>query len=203
MLTPDGRRVMVGWMENWATVNEAPRRHKWFGRMSLPRELFLREGRLCQRPVRELESLWQGTLTRREVLEGDAVCEGVAGRRVDLTVTLDAAASPHCRRFTLCVAEDAAHRTKITWSPVYNELVFDRSQDGNRRDIPHIRRLKAAPRDGRLTLRVILDRDCLELFVNDGERVLSALLDTPAEADGISLHSEGAVALDLVHHPLG
>ena len=27
--------------------------------MSLPRELFVRDGRLCQRPVREIETLWQ------------------------------------------------------------------------------------------------------------------------------------------------
>lgn len=202
VLTPDGRRVMVAWMENWATVNEAPRRHKWFGRMTMPRELFLREGRLCQRPVRELETLWQDTLTRHEVLDGDAVYEGVAGRRLDLTVTLDAAASPDCRRFTLCFAQDARHRTTVEWSPVYNELLFDRSGCGTRRDIPYLRRLKAAPKDGKLTLRLILDGDCLELFVNDGERTLTALLDTPAEADGISLHSEGAVTLELVQHTL-
>ena len=58
-------------------------------------------------------------------------------------------------------------------------------------------------RDGLdLTLRLILAGDCLELFVTDGERTLTALLDTPAEADGISLHSEGAVTLELVQHTL-
>ena len=202
VLTPDGRRVMVAWMENWATVNEAPRRHQWFGRMTMPRELFVQNGRLCQRPVRELETLWQNTLHYRDTLNGDAVYDGVAGRRLDLTVTLDAAASPDCRRFTLCLAEDARHRTKVEWSPLYNELLFDRSGCGTRRDIPHLRRLQAAPRDGKLTLRLVLDGDCLELFLNDGERVLSALLDTPAAADGISLHSEGPAVLDLVHHPL-
>nr|WP_317401450.1 glycoside hydrolase family 32 protein [uncultured Gemmiger sp.] len=203
VLTPDGRRVMVAWMENWATVGEAPRRHKWFGRMSLPRELFIRDGRLCQRPVRELEGLWQNTLHRQETLDGDAVYEGISGRRLDLTVTLDVAASPDCRRFTLRLAENARFHTRVEWNPVYNELVFDRSGCGSRRDIPHIRRLKAAPRNGRLTLRLVLDGDCVELFVNDGERALTALLDTPAEADGISLHSEGPAVLDLQYHKLG
>src|SRR5699024_6465325 len=165
-------------------------------------ELFLRDGRLCQRPVRELETLWQNTITRRETLDGHAVYEGVAGRRLDLTVTLDAAASPDCRRFTLCFAENDRYRTRVEWSPLYNELLFDRSGCGTRRDIPHLRRLKAAPQNGKLTLRLILDGDCLELFVNDGQRVLSALLDTPAEAEGISLHSEGPLTLELVHHTL-
>lgn len=90
----------------------------------------------------------------------------------------------------------------MEWRPLYNELLFDRSGDGSRRDIPHLRHLQAAPQNGKLTLRLILDGDCLELFVNDGERVLTALLDTPAAATGISLHSEGPVALELVHHTL-
>ena len=30
---------------------------KWFGQMSLPRELSLRDGRLIQNPIRELEQL--------------------------------------------------------------------------------------------------------------------------------------------------
>lgn len=203
LLTPDGRRVMVAWMENWATVNEAPRRHRWFGRMTMPRELFVREGRLCQRPVRELGTLWQNTCRRRETLDGDAGYDGLAGRRLDLTVTVDAAASPDCRRFTLCAAQNERFCTRIEWSPLYGELLFDRSGCGSRRDIPHLRRVKAAPRNGRLTLRLILDGDCLELFINDGERVLTALLDTPAEADGISLHSEGPATFDLTWHTLG
>ena len=40
VLTPDGRRVMIGWMQNWDTCSYR-RKHDeaWFGQMSLPREL--------------------------------------------------------------------------------------------------------------------------------------------------------------------
>lgn len=204
VLTPDGRRVMIGWMQNWATCGEAPRRHKWFGRMVLPRELFLRDGRLCQRPVRELETLWQDTVHRQLTLDGDLPCPDLAGQHLDLTVTLDAAASPQCRRFILCFGQDDRHSTRVEWSPLYNELVFDRSACGSRRDIPHLRRLKLAPRDGKLTLRLILDGDSAELFLNDGEQTLTALLeDAPETAQGISLHSDGPAAVELTRHTLG
>ena len=56
ILTPDGRRVMIGWMQNWDACQNAGRKDLlWYGQMSLPRELFLRSGRLYQRPIRELE----------------------------------------------------------------------------------------------------------------------------------------------------
>lgn len=203
LLTPDGRRVMVAWMQNWATVGEAPRDHRWFGCMTLPRELFLRDGRLCQRPVRELETLWKDTLHKQDTVNGTAVYEGVAGRYLDLTVTLDTAASPDCRRFALCFARDERHEVRVEWDPFHKELTFDRSACGSRRDIPHTRRVKAAPVNGKLTLRLVLDGDCAELFINDGERTITAMLEgTPPEADGISLHSEGPARVDLVCHTL-
>ena len=40
----DGRRIMIGWMDNWETCKEAPRRHPWYAQMSVPRELKLEDG---------------------------------------------------------------------------------------------------------------------------------------------------------------
>ena len=43
LLTPDGRRVMIGWMQNWDTCkNTGYEDRQWFGQMSLPRELSIR-----------------------------------------------------------------------------------------------------------------------------------------------------------------
>lgn len=199
---PDARRIMIGWMQNWATVNDTPRRQKWFGCMTLPRELSVQNGRLYQRPVRELENLWKSTVQHSETLNGRAVYEDMAGRSFDCTVVLDTAASPDCRRFALHFAEDARHSTRIEWDAVRGELVFDRSLCGTRCDMPHIRRVKISPQDGKLSLRLILDGNCAEFFVNDGAYAFSTIVDTPPEADGISLHSDGAALIDVTYHAL-
>ena len=45
LLTPDGRRVMIGWMQNWDTCkNTGYEDRQWFGQMTLPRELLARQG---------------------------------------------------------------------------------------------------------------------------------------------------------------
>ena len=206
-LAPDGRRIMVAWMQSWATAPSAPCAggRPWFGRMTLPRELRVQNGRLYQTPVREIETLWHDKVELTGVtVEGCAALPGIGGRSVDLTVRVDAAASPACRRFTLRFAAGGALYNEIRCDLDRGELAFDRSHGGSRRDCAHTRHIQAAPKDGVLTLRLILDKDCAELFVNDGERALSAVLDTPPEAQGITFAAEGgAVRLDAVQHTLG
>ena len=46
---------MIGWMQNGDTVGTRDIREPWFSRMSLPGELEIREGKLWQYPLRELE----------------------------------------------------------------------------------------------------------------------------------------------------
>ena len=203
-LAPDGRRIMVAWMQSWATTQSAPHGENWFGRMTLPRELSVQNGRLYQAPAREIRTLWGAqTCLNGVMVEDTTALPGIAGRSLDLTVAVDAAASPDCRRFTLRFAQAEELFTEIRCDLDRGELAFDRSRCGSRRDIPHTRHIKAAPRDGRLTLRLILDKDCVELFVNDGERALSALIDTPLTAQGITFSAEGGpVQLDVVQHTL-
>ena len=59
---PDGRRIWIGWLNNWEYANLIPT-SPWRGLFSVPRELHLRqypEGlRLIQQPVEELKQLRQ------------------------------------------------------------------------------------------------------------------------------------------------
>ena len=45
--------------------------------------------------------------------------------------------------------------------------------------------------------------ECAELFVGDGEHVLSALIDTPADVQGITFCSDGELTVDIEKHTLG
>ena len=54
----------------------------------------------------------------------------------------------------------------------------------------------------KLKLRVILDRFSAEIFINDGEQVMSAVLFTEQEAKGISFFAEGAAKIDVVKYDL-
>ena len=56
--------------------------------------------------------------------------------------------------------------------------------------------------NGELKLRVILDRFSVEVFVNDGEQVMTATMYTDQSADGISFFADGVVNMDVVKYDL-
>lgn len=55
MLSADGRRILIGWMQTW-DANIRPADQKWACMMTIPRELRIENGRILQSPVRELEN---------------------------------------------------------------------------------------------------------------------------------------------------
>lgn len=199
---PDGRRIMVAWMENWEYCGNAPRPQKWFGSMTLPRELCVKNGRLYQAPVRELAALWQDTLEQALVVQGEQPLPDLAGRRLDLTLSLDTEKSRcTCLRLRFAAGEGLYSEIRISLDD--DTLTFDRSHCGTRRGILHTRAVPFAPQDGHLTLRLILDGNHVELFLNGGERTLTALLETPDTAAALSLFADAPAHVALQAHHLG
>ncbi len=198
LLLADGRRVMIGWMQNWDTcalpLDVAP----WFGQMSLPRELSIRNGRLYQLPLRELEALRGECVAHRGALveDGEIDLPGVRGRTVDMEIEIEPEGDVFTR-FAAVIAEDSAHRTTLGFRPRESTLKIDRKFSGSRRAIIHQRRAEVNHAGGRLKLRLILDRYSVEAFVNDGEKVLSATLATPLAADGIRFFCDGRCRVNV------
>ena len=77
-----------------------------------------------------------------------------------------------------------------------------RQFSGSRRAYIHQRRAQVAQHDGEIRLHVILDRFSIEVFVNDGEQVMSATILTDAGAQGISFAADGEVVMDITKYSL-
>ncbi len=208
VLTPDGRRVMIGWMQNWDTCDFRSQNLRWFGQMSLPRELSVRGGRLYQKPVRELDALRHGRVEYRDVSVADTVrLDGIEGRRVDMELVLRPKDPKDIyQKFAVRFAQNDQYQTSLSFRPREGVLKVDRKFSGSRRAIIHQRRcLVNSPdaRKGELRLRIILDRFSVEAFINDGEQVMTATLYTDQAARGISFFADGEVCMDLVKYDLG
>ena len=203
LLTPDGRRVMIAWMQNWDTVNAKPYHCRWFGQMTLPRELSVRDGRLIQNPVRELERYREARVVHQNIpVSGEINLPGVRGRVLDMTVTVRPTGPDLYRWFRIRVAKDGEHETIIRYRPDQGTLKLDRTRSGLPHDIVHTRSLLARPRGGEIKLRIVLDRFSVEVFVNDGEQAASAVLYTPQSADAITFEAGGSALMDVEKYDL-
>jgi len=204
VLAPDGRRIMIGWMQNWDTCGQRTADVLWFGQMSLPRELSIQNGRLYQNPIRELDTFRANQVTYQNVTFSDTMTlEGIRGRRVDIELTIRPGEEQKLYyKFALRFAQNEKYQTSLSFRPRESILKIDRKHSGSRRAIIHQRRSRVNSENGELKLRVILDRFSVEVFVNDGEQVLTAVLYTDQSADGISFFADGTVNIDVVKYDL-
>lgn len=204
VLAPDGRRIMIGWMQNWDTCAIRTHEELWFGQMSLPRELSVKNGRLYQKPLRELEAMRSGKVEYKAVTVSDTInLEGIRGRKVDIELDIRPGDEQSLyRKFAVRFAQNAQYQTSVSFRPLENILKIDRKFSGSRRAIIHQRRCKVNSEKGHLKLRLIMDRFSVEVFVNDGEQVVTATMYTELGADGISFFADGEVKMDIVKYEL-
>lgn len=204
VVAPDGRRIMIGWMQNWDTCNLHSPEKPWFGQMSIPRELSVRDGRLIQRPVRELEDFRQNRISYKHVVFNDIIrLEGIQGRRIDMELTLRPGdADEMYRKFAVRFAQNGACHTALSFRPHESILKIDRKFSGSRRAIIHQRRSLVNSTDGQIKLRIILDNFSVEVFANDGEHAMSATIYTDPAADGILFYADGKVDMDVVKYDI-
>ena len=90
----------------------------------------------------------------------------------------------------------------MSFRPAESILKIDRKFSGSRRAIIHQRRSMVNSKNGELKLRMVLDRFSVEVFVNDGEQVMTATMYTEQEADGISFFADGEAEIDVEKYDL-
>ena len=204
MLAPDGRRIMIGWMQNWDTCPAHQPERKWFGQMCLPRELSIRDGHLIQQPIRELTAMRSGKVHYENVRIIDLVrLEKIEGTRIDMELHIRPENKEELfRKFAVRFAQDEIYHTAISFRPHESIVKVDRKFSGSRRALIHQRRSLVRTKDGELKLRIILDRFSAEVFINDGEQVMTITFYTPQTAKGISFYADGTALLDVVKYDL-
>ena len=197
---PNGRTVLVGWAKSWDGPVHIDNMH-WTGMMTIPRELSLVDGVLRQKPISTIESLRKNTVCKVCELDSELVeLEEIRARVLDINLELEAGAS--AENFTLSLAKGDKYKTDISFDFASEKLTLDRTFAGIRQDIVMKRSMPIEMSDSKISVRVLIDRYVIEVFAQDGEKVMTSLINTPIEMDGLSLSASGRVNVSLEAHEL-
>jgi fructan beta-fructosidase len=198
----DGRRIWMGWLGNWDYAAHVPT-SPWRGLQSIPRVLKLRrlpQGiRLVQEPVVELRAL-RG---RHVAIENQSIANAnrlldtreVKGETLEIEVTIR---SQDAKSFGLAVRKGPFQEIDIGVDRLRSELFVDRSRSGNTSFDAKFAKRQTAPLnhvEGKaIELHIFLDRCSVEVFANNGERVISDLVFPSSAGQEVRLFSKGGEA---------
>lgn len=197
----DGRALWLGWMNNW-TYAEALPTSPWRSAQTVARALSLRpiDGRLrlTQRPVAELESLRTHPVhLEGRTLDDETVpltADDRSGRTRELIADF---ALRDADTVGLHVRAGADERTVVGYDATNNVVFVDRTRSGAIDFADGFASRTAAPLspiDGRVTLRVLVDRSSVEVFANEGARVLTHCIFPDPGSDGVAAFASGGSA---------
>lgn len=170
----DGRRIQIAWMRGGAYPGMP-----FNQQMSIPCVLTLRrfpEGlRMCRNPIGEIEALRGAPRTWDAVaVSGTLPLEGCDGELLDITLDLAPGDAAACG---LMVRGEALR---------YDAAAKELSCLGAKAPV--------APVDGRIALRILVDRTTIEVFAQGGKLVMSNCF-LPRQKDRtLALFSEGGTA---------
>lgn len=199
----DGRRIWLGWLNNWSYANDIPT-GIWRGAMSVPRELRLvstQAGpRLLQQPVREFESL-RGRpieLQNQTISENRDPLQEVDfnGRVYEIVAEFELDTA---RRFGFELLKGNGERTRVGYDLRLDELFVTRRFSGQTDFTDDFGDHQWAPlppgEDDTIKMRILVDRSIVEVFGGQGEVVITDRVFPSTDSDALTLFTDGGDVL--------
>ncbi len=197
VLTPDGRRVIVGWLNMWGCETPTQKLgHGWCGMYTIPRELSVRGGYLYQKPLEELKSLRGEEFGVRGVqVDGETEIDGLNGRHYELTLDI----TPTEGNVEIRLMRTGGEYFAVRYNPATRIIECDRTRGGhklgdeNTGDTGAVMRANVPGARRDLHLDIFVDTCSVEVFVNGGAATLSMLNYPKGDAQGISFAGRFAI----------
>jgi fructan beta-fructosidase len=193
----DPRKVWIGWISNWQYAKDEPT-VLWRGAQSIPRSLTLRrvgdQTLMVQTPVRELQSLRGKPFQVSNATTQDASARiakaGIEGETYEIEAELEPGNASEIG-FRLRKGEGV--ETLVGVVPAGKTLFVDRTKSGDvsfSKDFPG-RFSTTLQNTKHVKLHIFVDRSSVEVFANDGEKVMTNRIYPPPGSTGIEVYSSG------------
>lgn len=170
--------IIMGWMNNWEYANDIPT-GTWRGGFSIPRKLSLcnENGtyKLRQTPiVSDDVPTEEISLKGNESINSKIVSLSNNSYRLRLTINL-----LNAKGFALSLLKNEGEKSVLSYDVATETLAFDRTQSGKvdfHKRFSSIEKLMIKPQNNLLKLDILVDKSVVEIYVNDGKKILTDLV---------------------------
>ncbi|MCM1491480.1 MAG: GH32 C-terminal domain-containing protein [Muribaculum sp.] len=197
---PDNRRVAVGWMSNWEYANDVPT-VQFRSANTLPREIGLFRGDDGQiyassKPSPELEALRDKLIVNKSNVKissrpanfqlpttNSGICE--------ILLDIDAEGGDPV---LIGLTNKVGDKVVMAYNPNNHTFEFDRRQSGVvnfNENFPAVTKAPTFEKNGKISLRIFIDRSSIEVFGNDGKSVQTNLVFPNEPYSTLSIYSGG------------
>jgi len=202
---PQNKKILLGWLQEGRKET-----YPWKGQMSIPHDLSLKlapEGVvLIQKPssiiTKSLDKLSNGRVLNIGPmnLNGPKMALTGKGAPTGNSYWIDAEISVSDvgkTGFTIAEKADGSKKVVVGYDAEKQQLFIDCSQSEkglkSERNLYNFAPMK--PQNGMVKLQVLFDNSSLEVFGNDGEKVISTMIQPDKDATGLSAFSDGAAII--------
>lgn len=121
----------------------------------------------------------------------------IDGRSIDMEIQLT---GDTYQKYRIKLAAGDSRYSEIIYNRKEKVLTFDRTYSGLKRDVTSMRSMYVEEENGMLSLRVLVDRYSVEIFVNNGEQVMTSLIYTPLSENSISFSCDGEACMNITKY---
>ena len=200
---PDNRRVLIGWMSNWQYAGEVPTM-QYRSANTLPREAGLfraPDGQLylSSSPVAELAALRDkpSVSVRNKPAGGNGrnfPLPDSNGGACEILLDID---SRKAGSVDITISNNDGESALLCYDVKTHTLSFDRLRSGLTdfsQDFPTVTTAPTFETDGKLSLRIFIDRSSIEVFGNGGKTVMTNLVFPTVPYSSVSVSAKGGNA---------
>ena len=194
----DGRKLFIGWMSNWDYARDVPT-YKWRSAMTVPRELNLinknNQYLLKSIPVKELNDFKSKTI-EKDSIEPEELSNFFETAEIDFNKLNLEFNLKHLKENEYQIIFNNRNGDSLIIGLNNNSktIYLDRTKSGkvdfSEKFAPNISRVKLSDMINDAKFQILLDRTSVELFVNDGEIVMTELFFPNSPLDQISIISD-------------
>ena len=198
---PDNRRTTVGWMSNWQYAADVPTM-QFRSANTVPREMELfvdDEGELyvASVPSPELEKL-------RDKVVANASNKTIGGKAASYKLPADGLCeidlsfqATESDVVTFTISNPEGEKVVMKYDAKNHRMSFDRRESGVvdfSTKFPAVTSSPTFEKDGKINLRIFVDRSSMELFGNNGEFVMTNLVFPNSPYTTLSMESKNGDA---------